>query len=288
MNSIAASGDMALPVNTSSRSSVLRSRILSALVLAPLALAGIMAGFPYFDILVALVSAIMAAEWRRLSGGKIIDLIGGVMIAGIVAGIVAVNMATGVVSTLIIVLVAACVWAMSTIIGEDRQISVACGIGVLFVGGFGISLSWIRHLEPAGLEIVVWLVIAVWLTDICAYFAGRAIGGPKLAPRISPNKTWAGLLGGIAGAVIWSAIWGNWMQVDSLVAVAMVGAGTAVLAQLGDLGISMLKRYFGVKDTGNLIPGHGGVMDRMDGFIGAAPPVALAIAINSTGGTSWL
>jgi phosphatidate cytidylyltransferase len=288
MNFIAASGDMALPAKISSRGSALRSRILSALVLAPLVLAGVIAGFPYFDILVALTSAIMAAEWRRLCGGKIVDLIGSVMMAGILTGIVSVNMVSGATSPLIIVLMAACVGILSAVLGEDRKVSVACGIGVLFVGAFGISLSWIRLLDPAGLEIVVWLVVAIWLTDICAYFAGRAIGGPKLASRISPNKTWAGLLGGVTAAAIWTIMWGRRLDVDSVTTLAMVGAGTAVLAQLGDLGVSVLKRKFGAKDTGNLIPGHGGVMDRMDGFMGATPPVALAIVINGSGGTSWL
>ena len=78
------------------------------------------------------------------------------------------------------------------------------------------------------------------------------------------------------------------MDVESMTTLAMVGAGTAVLAQLGDLGVSVLKRKFGAKDTGNLIPGHGGVMDRMDGFMGSTPPVALAIVINGSGGSSWL
>lgn len=288
MNSIAASGDMARPASNSRRGSALRSRILSAMVLAPLALGSIYAGFPYFDILVALASVIMAAEWRRLCGGKIVDLVGGVMITGILAGIGAISLMSGAVPVQIILIVALGTGVLSAILGEGLPVSVACSLGVLFVGTFGISLSWIRLLDPAGLEIVVWLVVAIWLTDICAYFAGRAIGGPKLAPHISPNKTWAGLLGGVTAAAIWTIIWGRWMDVGSLTTLAMVGAGTAVLAQLGDLGVSVLKRKFGAKDTGNLIPGHGGVMDRMDGFIGATPPVALAIVINGSGGTSWL
>jgi phosphatidate cytidylyltransferase len=288
MNSIAASGDMATPVSKSSSVSALRSRILSAVVLAPLALGGIYAGFPYFDILVAAASAIMAAEWRRLCGGKIVDLVGGLMITGILVGIGAVSLMSGTVPALIILIVALGISVLSAILGEGRQVSIACSLGVLFVGAFGISLSWIRLLDPAGLEIVVWLVAAIWLTDICAYFAGRAIGGPKLAPRISPKKTWAGLLGGVAAAAIWTILWGRWMDVESMTTLAMVGAGTAVLAQLGDLGVSVLKRKFGAKDTGNLIPGHGGVMDRMDGFMGSTPPVALAIVINGSGGSSWL
>ncbi len=288
MNSIAVSGDMALPASNSSSGSTLRSRVLSALVLAPLALAAIFAGFPYFDCLIAIASMIMAAEWRRLCGGRIVDVIGGVMIAGILTGIASVSLISGSILALILIAVAVGVVALAAFLGEDRSIAIACGLGVLCLGAFGISLSWIRMLDPAGLEIVIWLVLAVWLTDICAYFAGRAIGGPKLAPRISPNKTWAGLLGGVMAAALWSVIWGSSMQVDSVATMASVGAGTAIMAQLGDLGVSLLKRRFGVKDTGSLIPGHGGVMDRMDGFIGAAPPVALAIAINGTGGTSWL
>ena len=288
MNSIAASGDTAPPADKAGPGSALRSRVLSALVLAPLVLAGIVVGFPFFDILIAVAAVIMAAEWRRLCGGKVFDLIGGVMIVGVLAGIGAVILGYGVTAVLSVVSAAAVAGILSAAMGEGRKVLLGCSLGAAVVGGCAVSLVWLRLLEPGGFTIIVWLVLAIWLTDICAFFAGRAVGGPKLAPSISPNKTWAGLIGGVVAAAVWSVVWGSWQQVESLAAIALVGAATAVLAQLGDLGVSIIKRRFGAKDSGSLIPGHGGLLDRMDGFIGAAPPVALAIAINGFGGSPWL
>ena len=288
MNSIAASGDTAPPADKAGSGSALRSRVLSALILAPLVLAGIVVGFPFFDILVAAAAIAMAAEWRRLCVGRMLDPVGGVMIAGVVAGIGAVVLGYAPVAVLLVLCAAAIAGIVSALLGEDSRVFLGCGLGAALVGGCGISLVWLRLLEPGGLPIIVWLVLAIWLTDICAFFSGRAVGGPKLAPTISPNKTWAGLIGGVAAAAVWSVAWGSWQQVESLAALALIGAGTAVLAQLGDLGVSMVKRRFGAKDSGSLIPGHGGLLDRMDGFIGAAPPVALAIAINGFGGAPWL
>lgn len=288
MNSIAASGDTAPPADKAGSGSALRSRVLSALVLAPLVLVGIIFGFPFFDILIAAAAVIMAAEWRRLCGGRFLDLVGGTMIAGVLAGIVAVVLGYAPVAVLLILSASAIAGILSAALGENRRVFVSCCLGAALVGGCGISLVWLRLLEPGGLAIIVWLVLAIWLTDICAFFAGRAVGGPKLAPTISPNKTWAGLIGGVVAAAVWSVAWSSWQQVESLAAMALIGAATAVLAQLGDLGVSMIKRRFGAKDSGSLIPGHGGLLDRMDGFIGAAPPVALAIAINSFGGSPWL
>jgi phosphatidate cytidylyltransferase len=144
---------------------------------------------------------------------------------------------------------------------------LALGWGVLYIGipAFAlVVLNW------AWAELVLWLFLVTWSTDIFAYFAGRAIGGGKLAPRISPNKTWAGLIGGIAGAAIvgWVAAW--LMELDPLF--LWLGAPLALLAQLGDLYESSVKRRHGAKDSGTLLPGHGGVLDRLDGLL----PVALA------------
>lgn len=127
-----------------------------------------------------------------------------------------------------------------------------------------LALSWI------GWPMVLWAMAVTWATDIFAYFAGRSIGGPKLAPRISPNKTWAGLIGGMLGAAFvgWILAWR--FEIGPLF--LYVGAAMGLLAQLGDLYESGLKRRAGVKDSGTLLPGHGGVLDRLDGLL----PVAVA------------
>lgn len=142
--------------------------------------------------------------------------------------------------------------------------------GFLYVGIPAFSLLVLGWVWPV---LVFWVLIVTWATDIFAYFAGRAIGGPKLAPRISPNKTWAGLLGGILGATIAGAIVAQLFQMGALFLIA--GPAMAIAAQLGDLYESSVKRRAGVKDSGTILPGHGGVLDRVDGLL----PVAVLVLI---------
>jgi phosphatidate cytidylyltransferase len=144
---------------------------------------------------------------------------------------------------------------------------VAMGWGLFYIGAPAFALM---ALEWARYDLVLWAMLVTWSTDIFAYFAGRSIGGPKLAPKISPNKTWAGLIGGMAGAAVIGALTAYAFELDNLFLLA--GAPMGLLAQLGDLYESKVKRRLGVKDSGSLLPGHGGVLDRVDGLL----PVALA------------
>ncbi|WP_262826747.1 phosphatidate cytidylyltransferase [Sphingomonas sp. A2-49] len=150
------------------------------------------------------------------------------------------------------------------------------GLGVLYCGLPVYALLLIRH-EPDGIRNALWALSLVWATDIGAYFAGRGIGGPKLAPRISPNKTWAGLIGGIVLATIVAVL----MHVFYLLPLSYVVASPllAILAQGGDLYESHLKRRAGVKDSGSVIPGHGGVLDRLDGVVPVLPLAALLVVV---------
>jgi phosphatidate cytidylyltransferase len=160
-----------------------------------------------------------------------------------------------------------------------------------YVSGFvyallpALALLWIRERTPPdmpsnefGLALLVWVFIVTWATDIGAYFAGRAIGGPKLAPSISPKKTIAGLVGGIICATILAGVWMgfvNWDRSLRLPAVFVwLAAPFACAAQAGDLFESWMKRKAGVKDSGAWLPGHGGVLDRLDGLV----PVAVLTA----------
>ena len=127
---------------------------------------------------------------------------------------------------------------------------------------------------------VLWLLLSVWSCDIGAFISGRSIGGPKLAPRISPNKTWAGLLGGILAAVVASVLLALISGSGSIVLFAIHGALLALISQCGDLAESSLKRRFDVKDSGNLIPGHGGILDRVDGVLFAAPALVLFFVVH--------
>jgi phosphatidate cytidylyltransferase len=144
------------------------------------------------------------------------------------------------------------------------------GWGFLYIALPSFALVVLRW---AVFELVFWLMLVTWATDIFAYFAGRSIGGPKLAPKISPNKTWAGLIGGMAGAGIVGGLAAWWFGIsDDLPVFLWLGAPMGLLAQVGDLYESRVKRRLGVKDSGDLLPGHGGVLDRLDGLL----PVALA------------
>lgn len=153
--------------------------------------------------------------------------------------------------------------------GASRRVSL--GWGVLYIGAPAFALMVLSWTYAA---LVIWVFAVTWATDIFAYFAGRSIGGPKLAPRISPNKTWAGLIGGIAGAGAfgWLVAWYFELGTPFL----WIGAAMGVVAQAGDLYESWEKRRAGVKDSGGLLPGHGGVLDRLDGLLAVAI-VTLAI-----------
>ncbi len=160
--------------------------------------------------------------------------------------------------------------------------------GLFYVSIPCASLIWMRGIRSdadlhAGMKLVLYVMFAVWATDIGAYFAGRKIGGPKLAPVISPNKTWAGLGGGIGGAAV---VGGIVPSLHALPAVRFSAASglaalLAIVAQAGDLFESSLKRRVGAKDSGTLIPGHGGLLDRVDGLIFTLPLFALLVFFGS-------
>ena len=138
-----------------------------------------------------------------------------------------------------------------------------------------VALLWLRHQPIQGRETVVWIVLCIWATDVGAYVVGRAAGGAKLAPRISPGKTWSGLVGGMAWAAVTSAAVGYAFDLGDTFVLAGIGAGLAVVGQIGDLLESAAKRGAGVKDSGTLIPGHGGLLDRIDGLVAVLVVVAL-------------
>lgn len=152
--------------------------------------------------------------------------------------------------------------------------------GFLYALAAALALLWIRDRADQGLALVLWVFIIVWATDIGAYFAGRGIGGPKLAPAISPGKTWAGFYGGIAAATVFGGAWA--LLVGLRPVVLLLAPLFAVAAQGGDLFESWMKRRAGVKDSGTWLPGHGGVFDRLDGLL----PVAILAAIAVIGGAA--
>jgi phosphatidate cytidylyltransferase len=150
-----------------------------------------------------------------------------------------------------------------------------------YIGGFAyallsaLALLWIRDRSDDGISLVLWVFVVVWSTDIGAYFAGTSIGGPKLAPAVSPNKTWAGFYGGVAAAALLGAAWAYFVGLKPIV--LLLAPLLSVAAQGGDLFESWMKRKAGVKDSGSLIPGHGGIFDRLDGLLPVAILTAAAV-----------
>ena len=234
----------------------LRLRVLSALVLLPLGLGCLWLGGWVWVALVALGSVGLALEYSAMCGGS----------AGPVA--VLVVAATGCAATgfagFALLLLAA---GAGTLWWRGRRIAPV--LGVPYVGLTAVALVWLRGQGTAGFGNVLFVLLVVWATDIAAYLVGRLIGGPRLAPAISPGKTWSGAVGGLAGALLigWAASPGS--------AAILLAALLSVVAQAGDLMESGIKRRFGVKDSGTLIPGHGGLLDRLDGVLTAAPAAAL-------------
>jgi phosphatidate cytidylyltransferase len=141
---------------------------------------------------------------------------------------------------------------------------------VPYAGAMALAPIVLRSDAEFGFLAMIFVFAVVWVTDIAAYFVGRAVGGPKLAPRLSPNKTWSGSIGGVAGAVLAAVLVVHFGGVGGMPAAIVVAIALSSVAQIGDLAESAIKRRFGVKDASSLIPGHGGLMDRLDGFVAAA------------------
>lgn len=161
--------------------------------------------------------------------------------------------------------------------------------GALYVGIPVLALLLLRA-HPMGFVLTLWTMAVVWACDTGAYFAGRAIGGPKLAPSISPNKTWAGLLGGVVAAAVFTLALARLTGTSFPASLIALSPILAVVAQGGDLFESHLKRVAGVKDSGNLLPGHGGVLDRLDGLVPVAPVAGIFVAVlywSASGGQFW-
>ncbi|MEJ5019561.1 phosphatidate cytidylyltransferase [Ochrobactrum vermis] len=151
--------------------------------------------------------------------------------------------------------------------------------GLFYAGFSAVSLSLLRGDEPFGFTAIVFLFAVVWSTDIAAYFNGRALGGPKLAPRFSPNKTWSGAIGGAAAAVAGGILVASLVAAPGSWIVPLLALLLSIVSQIGDLAESWVKRQFGAKDSGRLLPGHGGVLDRVDGLVAAAALLYLFGAI---------
>ncbi len=256
---------------SASKSGELRTRILSALVLAPVALLLAWVGGWPFTALLAAASVAMALELAALLPGA--NQLMRTLLAGVALAVVLLT-ALGLPVAAVLVGAAALAFALANRLLNDEPVWPALLAFPYLVLPL-VSMLWLRFDPEYGRVVIFWLLGVVWATDTFAYFAGRAIGGPKLAPRFSPNKTWAGLVGGMFGAALVGASAAIWLTLGSPLRLAFISALVAVVAQAGDIAESALKRRAGVKDSGKLIPGHGGILDRVDGLVTAAVGAAL-------------
>ena len=253
------------PVQTKpAKSNELVTRIIVGVLLVAVAGASLYFGAIPLWLLVILMSLGIMSEWANLVGSSNNRKL--VMYALSVPLAIMSPWAAGA-SFLALGLI---IGAAMFVAAFDRSAKLAAG--VFYAGLPALAIVYLREV-PNGILIVFWTLALVWATDIGAYFSGRAIGGPKLAPSLSPNKTWAGLIGGVALTLgISFYLHAYW---DLPFYLVILSVPLAVLAQMGDLFESWLKRKAGAKDSGTVFPGHGGVMDRLDGLIPVAPIVAL-------------
>jgi phosphatidate cytidylyltransferase len=237
-------------------------RIAAALVLAPLAIGAAYAGGWYWTVLATLGAIGLFVEWLAVTyTARNVP----VMVAGVVALVLSAPfLVIGNVNAALVVLALGLV-AVSFRATEPRIWAAA---GFLYAAAAQVASVLVRLDQAKGLSALILVLLVVWATDIGGYFAGRAIGGPKLWPRVSPKKTWAGAIGGFVASLL-VAIGFSASDLGKTLPLVILAAMLSVAAQLGDLFESAIKRRFGVKDSGHIIPGHGGVMDRLDGFVAA-------------------
>jgi phosphatidate cytidylyltransferase len=220
-------------------------------------------------VLVAAVALLMSWEWARIVRGVRYDAALGVHAAAVVGAI-----ALTVAGFQALALTTIAVGAAVIVPLQFGARAFASAIGVAYVGLPAIALAGLRCDEPFGELAVLFVFLVAWLTDTCAYAAGRLIGGPKLLPRVSPNKTWSGLVGGVGAAVLGAVVFALAIGAPPLF-LAGLALALGIIAQAGDLAESALKRGYGVKDASGLIPGHGGFMDRLDSVVAVSICAAL-------------
>ena len=246
----------------------LRLRILSGVVLAPGVFAIVWLGEGPLLFLTAVASALLAIEWGKMSTPEAPGRTAALVTAAVLAPLFFAYHADTAIALLLLPLTGALAALIARLTGWSQR-SLDIAYGVVYLGFPGLLLLWIRH-DPGGLGWAATLLASTWTADIAAYIAGNLFKGPKLWPRFSPNKTWSGFCFGLAGAVVAALIVSGVGWLDGgpgLKLAAPVGLAVGLATMAGDLWESILKRRFGVKDSGDLIPGHGGLLDRVDGLM---------------------
>ncbi|MGY3452271.1 phosphatidate cytidylyltransferase [Bradyrhizobium sp. USDA 4353] len=237
-------------------------RIAAALVLVPLALGAAYAGGAFWTALVTLVAVGLYLEWLMVVGE--VRAIGVSVIGAMAIAAAGVCLAFGLVDVAVVVLGLGLALVAALAAGHRSW----AASGFIYAAAAELASVLVRLDAALGWYALVLVFLVVWSSDIGGYVAGRSIGGVRLAPRISPNKTWAGAIGGFVASLVAAGLW-SLTGASGLLAMVVLAAVLSVVSQLGDLAESAVKRHFGVKDSSHIIPGHGGLLDRLDGYVAA-------------------
>jgi phosphatidate cytidylyltransferase len=258
----------AAPAQAGGDSRNLVMRVVAALVLAPLAIGAAYAGGFWWTALATLGAVGLYVEWlmvvsatrdRRVVAGGIAALaVAGLCLAARRIDVALVVLALG----------------LAAVVGLSAERRRWTAAGFLYAAAAFLASVLVRLDQIEGLVALILVLLVVWATDISGYFVGRSVGGPKLWPRISPNKTWAGAIGGFVASLLVAAGFAAF-GLARTGPVLVLGACLSIASQLGDLLESAIKRRFGVKDSSHIIPGHGGLMDRLDGYVAAIVMAAI-------------
>lgn len=249
-------------------------RAASAAVLAPAAVLATWAGGVWFLGLVVAAAVLLAIEWAMMSAHPAWRAMASTIAVVVIAAVIATYLGRLTIG-LGLLLAGALVAGLAARLRGLQALNTA--YGALYLGWPVVLLVWLRNgHDPVGLHWTALVFAVAWAADILAYLVGSLVGGPKLWPRFSPNKTWSGFIGGLVAGMIAGGGMATWMEMGRLNVFwgAALGLAGALATMAGDLWESALKRRFGVKDAGNLIPGHGGLLDRVDGLMFAVVVVA--------------
>ncbi len=258
------------------------TRVATSIILAPIALAAVFYGSPWFELVVAGMAAAVIWEFVHISnkdgfppraGVVLMTTLFAVVVAGfdLVLGFVVIGF----------------VWLGLFFTDRDVDHGGTSSLESALLYGAVPAVCLIAVSEMGGSATVIWVLAVVWGTDVGGYVAGRLIGGPKLAPKISPNKTWSGAAGSITAAALGGTVVIYWAGADWSWLALVLALALSVVSQFGDLAESRFKRWHGVKDSGTWVPGHGGVMDRIDGLWAASPIAAVMCSVFEGGVKAW-
>jgi phosphatidate cytidylyltransferase len=242
-------------------------RVASATVLVPTVVAAVWLGGVWFPLMVSVCVVLLAREWGLMSAPRAPRRVALVIALAVLAPLAAASIGHFRIAWFLMLAGAAATALMARGAVERRA---DAAYGVIYIAPACIAMIWMRSM-PQGLSWTLLLFVVTWFADIFAFVVGSALKGPKLWPRFSPNKTWSGFFGGLAAATIAAVVLAHFSGMRLIwPAAALIGLLGGLATMTGDLWESMLKRRFGVKDSGDLIPGHGGMLDRVDGLMFAA------------------